>query len=233
MLPTHYLYRAVTRNRVQPGPEVCCLCGAAHGSTTHVSEVLQDTFTNHGMCRAPHSSSVCEACAHYFTHRWDKGQTYPAEYRKHSFTVTRQGWREWPRARMRGDLERWLHRGCPEGVFVVGLSKKKHCLPLAMVNAPGRAFTVQVEEDRVQLGDHYWPLMSAFACLMGLGAKKGEILSGEYHHATLRRLPSADDARGKPVDLSVILDMDRTIAAYRPSPLLSLVSYLYLDTEEE
>ena len=220
-LPTHFLYRAATRNTITAGDLVCCLCGCTMAAAVPVEKVIRDTFTDHGMLRVPGSTDVCKACDHYFNHRWEAGQKYEAEYRKKSLLVTERKVEEWPRERMLKDLERWLHKGCPGGVFVIGLSKKKHLLPLATVNRPGsKSFVVQLETDPVDLGESFWPLASAFSCLIGLGARKGEILSGNYHHQTLKKIhPKA------------ILDLDLIIRPRRPSPVLTLISYITI-TEE-
>lgn len=180
-----------------------------------VASVIRDTFTDHGMLRVPGSTDVCKACDHYFNHRWDAGQKYEAEYRKKSLLVTERKVEEWPRERMMPDIERWLHLGCPEGIFVIGLSKKKHLLPLATVNRKGKSFVIQLETDPVDVGESFWMLASAFSCLLGLGAKKGEILSGNYHHQTLKK-----------INPKTLMDLDRMVAPRRPSPLLTLISYI-------
>lgn len=215
---THLLFQAATGGTVDPGPDTCCLCGLPCSSAGPVSDCLADTFTNHGLCRSPHSLEVCPACNHYFTHRWEVGQKYLSEYRKHSMLVTRDGFVPWQRAAMRADLERFLRDGCPECVLVVGLSKKKHCLPLAVANPPGTAFTVQLEEERVRVCPREWfALAEAFDGLLSLGARKGEILSGGYHHQTLRK-----------ASVVRLLELDRRIRPVRPSGLLTLLSYVTL-----
>jgi len=231
--PTHLLYRAATGQVVPAGDATCSLCGSKHERSAKMTDVIRDTFTNHGMCRVPSSDDACQACEYYFNHRWDTGQQYPMEYRKRSLVVTEGEVIEWMRADMKVDIEKWLHEGCPHGVFLVSLSKKKHCLPLAVVNPPGRSFVVQVEEDRAMIDESYWPLCSAFSCLISLGAKKGEILSGEYHHATLKQLPSSTNADGLHASVATVLKLDKLIAPHRPSPLLTLISYLIIVEEKK
>lgn len=229
MPPTHFLYRAATGGTVVFGDHTCCLCGSGCRNPVDVKTVIRDTFTNHGMLRVPESTDVCPACDYYFNHRWDAGQKYLSEFRKRSLLVTPDGWTDWQRPDMKRDIEHWLQDGCPEGIFVIALSKKKHLLPLAPINPPGRVFRIQFELDTVEVSKHYWPLASAFCCLMGLGAKKGEILSGDYHHSTLRKCPSTEAPDGRPASIKTLMDLDATIRPWRPSPLLSLVSYIILE----
>lgn len=218
--PTHLLYAAAAGGTVESGPLACLICGVAHASGVDVSRVLPETFTNHGMARVPTSRSVCLACHHYFTHRWrPEGSKKPHEYRLNSLLVTAEGWQSWPRERMRADIEGWLREGSPGGVYVVSLAKKKHLLPLAAVNPPGsRIFCVQVEEERVHVvADAWLPVAAAFDALLAMGCLKGEVLRGEYGTETLRRL-----------DLTRWRECDRVIASWRPSGLLTLVSYTTL-----
>lgn len=223
MNPTQFLYRAATGKSVQPGAAVCCLCGLRCGGAIPVEAVIKDTFTNHGLCRVPSSKVACEACDHYFNYRWDAGQKYESEYRKHSMKVFADRWEDWDRKDMAMDIAEWVLRGCPECVLVVGLSKKKHCLPLAVVNPPGKSFVVQVEESRVMVTQSTWiSLKATFEELMGMGCHKGEIMSGNYYHATLKK-----------VGVSPIMKLDRVIAPHRPSDLLTLVSYVTVVEEDD
>jgi hypothetical protein len=217
MAATHFLYRAATGRTVAPGPHSCLFCGLACAESVPASQVIRDTFTNHGMCRCPRSTRVCQACDHYFNYRWEVGQKYLSEYRKHSHKVTAAAWESWQREDMRADIERWLREGCPECVLVAALSKKKHCLPLAPINLPGRSFAVQLEEETVQVPAGAWTsLAAAFDRLLALGLTKGAILSGQYHHAALR----------KSGDVAEVLRLDRAVAPWRPSGLLTLLSYI-------
>jgi hypothetical protein len=221
MAPTHLLYRAATGRDVPPGPTPCVLCGAAHAGGLPAGDVIRDTFTNHGLCRVPGSDSVCPACGHYFNHRWEVGQKYLSEYRKHSLLVTPAAWQPWPRPAMRLDLETLLAAGAREPLLlVIGLSKKKHCLPLAKVNPPGaRHLYVQLEEEGVLVTPDAWAgVAGVFDALLAQGCRKGEVLGGNYSPATLRRAPS----------LSRLLAAERALAPWRPSGLLSLVSYVTL-----
>lgn len=224
MRATHFLYRAVTGQSVPSGDDLCLLCGISCGpGTVPVKEVIRDTFTNHGMCRAPHSRAVCPACGHYFNHRWlPAGFKKPAEYRLLSIRILTDRMEMWPRERMRPNLETMLRDGCPECVLVVSLSKKKHLLPFAPVNPPSRSFAVQVEEETVQLSAGAWfPLAQAFDALLALDIPKGAILAGNYHHAGLRKAPLAE-----------VLRWDAAIAPWRPSGLLTLLSYVTLLEEK-
>lgn len=224
MIATHLLYRAATGRAVVPGPLVCTLCGCSCATGVPVGEVLLDTFTNHSLCRAPSSRSVCPACVHYFQYRWEAGQKYLAEYRKHSHRVMASGWQSWSRADMRRDLEGWLTGGVPEMcVLVVALSKKKHCLPLAAVNPAGTRFlTVQVEEERVRVSPVDWlAVVRPFDGLLARGFGKGEVLTGQYLADSLRRAGVG------------WRDDDRLLAPWRPSGLLSLVSYVTLTSVSE
>jgi len=220
MIPTHFLYQAVERKTVQSGNDRCRLCGSGISDSVPVTEVIRDTFTNHGLCRVPSSQSVCLACNHYFNHRWTpKGFKKPAEYRMISMKILADSFHPWQREEMRGDIEHYFENGCPECLLVVSLSKKKHCLPLARVNPAGKAFTIQVEEEQVRIGHvpSVQNLLRAFDGLLAMGCTKGNILSGNYHHAVLRKSSIFD-----------VLELDRVIAPHRPSGLLTLISYITL-----
>lgn len=222
MTPTHFLYRAATGNAIATGENICCLCGCRCRDTAPIDEVIADTFTNHGMCRVPSSKVSCLACRHYFRHRWEiEGQAYPAEYRKRSLFITQDAVTEWHRDDMRRDIESFLTHGCPQCVLVIALSKKKHCLPLAVVNESSQLFIVQLEESQVELSPaSYGQVMSAFDFLRHTGCTKGEILSGVYHHSTLKK---------EPRKIKEIMAMDDMLKQWRPSSLLSLVSYIHID----
>lgn len=221
--PTHRLYLASGGEPFPEGESVCVLCGETcePGRATPIGQVIRDTFTNHGMCRAQHSREVCPACTHYFNHRWSvPGGKKPWEYRLCSLRVVGDSWASWQRASMRADIEGWLQDGLPgSGVLVVALSKKKHLLPMASVHPAGvRAFSLMLEEERVRVCARDWiPLAHAFDGLLHLGCGKGEILSGDYSSHTLRRL-----------DLLALRKLDRVIGPWRGSGLLTLVSYTTL-----
>lgn len=109
---------------------------------------------------------------------------------------------------------------------MVSLAKKKHLLPLASVNPPtpsGCPFGVQVELDRVSLSKTEWAtLAGAFDALLDLGFLKGEILSGNYSAHSLRKIGPTKHFRHEAI-----------IAGYRPSALLTLVSYVTMLDEDE
>jgi len=226
--PTHRLYQASGGEPFPEGDVLCVLCGAGcpGDRTTPIQEVVRDTFTNHGMCRAQNSRVVCPACTHYFNHRWDiPGSKKPGEYRRCSLRVVGDSWSAWQRASMRADLEGWLRDGLPgPAVLVVALSKKKHLLPMASVHPGGaRAFSLMLEEERVRLCARDWiPLSQTFDTLLGLGCGKGEILTGNYSAQTLRRL-----------DLTALRRLDRVIGPWRGSGLLTLVSYTTLLEQDD
>jgi hypothetical protein len=220
MNPTHLLYLASGNDDFSPGDESCTLCASPHRAedSTPLESVLSDTFTDHGMCRAPHSRSVCPACAYYFLHRWDSGQKYPTEFRKRSLLVTRKAWRNWKREDMRQDIEGWLAHGLPEdSVLVISLAKKKHLLPLAPVNPTGsKRFALTLENQRVRVEPYTWRFVSSsFDVLLSIGCTKGEIITGTCDPRTLAR-----------VDLTTWQEHDRLLSVYRPSSLLELVSYV-------
>lgn len=223
-ISTHWLYHAARQKTPPAGEHPCLFCGFHHSEPTPVSQVIGDTFTNHGMCRVPGSPHVCPACTHYFTTRWRVlGHKKDAEYRLQSLRVHKDSWLVWKRQDMRRDIEGWLHAGQPGGVYVISLAKKKHLLPLAVVNPPGRSFTVQVEEEKVRLDPMAWPGISrAFDALLALGFLKSEILSGSYSAFSLRKAGA-----------TAHLEHDRVIAPFRPSGILTLLSYVTLLEKSE
>lgn len=223
MIASHLLYLSATGKALPAcAGSPCLLCGTHHSDGSPVEAVIRDTFSNHGMCRARDSLSVCPACAHVFNHRWECGQKYESEYRKHSLLVTPAGWTSWQRAAMRTDLEQLLRDGTQAPtLLVVALSKKKHLVPLPgcrVTPAGQRTLFVQLEEESLTVTpEAYASVRRPFDELLALGCRKGEILDGNYHPLTLRK-----------TDVVEVLRRDRFLTRWRPSGLLTLVSYITL-----
>ncbi len=120
---------------------------------------------------------------------------------------------------MKQDITRWLVDGLDEDSYlVVSLSKKKHILLQAPMNAAGsRDLAIQVEEQvaHVRLGD--WQLINRmFMSLLLLGHGKGEILSGDLYGQTLRK-------HGR---LAEALMYSQQLEPWRKSPQIELLSYV-------
>lgn len=225
VIATHMLYRAASGKTVEGGSPRCALCGCPHAKPVPIEDVIKDTFTDHGMLRMPSSRDVCPACAHFFNHRWDSGQKYPSEYRKHSLYIEPTTWRSWQRADMRRDIETRLRDGGPQCVALMSLAKKKQLLPLADVTPAGKTLCVQFEQERVLLsGSRFFEVAVAFDALLSLGFTKGAILEGTLHSSQLRKLSPSDAARA--------LRANASLASLRPSGLLSLVSYVTITQEQ-
>lgn len=215
---SHALYFAAMNQVVPTGDASCMLCGFLHSDGVDPSSVIRDTFTNHGMCRVPSSNSICAACNHYFNHRWDVGGAREMEYRKRSLKITLSGVVEWDRNQMESDVAEALRSGHDGGVWVCAISKKKHCLPLAPINSPGKSLIVQVEEEQAKLTRCiYFRVSSAFRELLKLGCLKSHILSGRYSHRSVKGSPAT------------VLELDRRIAPHRPSAMLKFISYAIVE----
>lgn len=210
--PIHWLY-AQHSGTVPPGPTQCYLCGSPCMPEHMVAKGIADTFNSHYLAKCPSSSSLCPACYWYFN---DK--EHP-EFRKMSLIVQRDSWCNWQRDTMKADITRWLSDGLENDAYlVVSLSKKKHILLQAPMNAKGsREMAIQVEEQVAHVTLSEWQHMdNAFMALLRLGHNKGEILSGILYGQTLRK-------HGRIVEA---LMWSRELEPWRKSPQIELLSYV-------
>jgi hypothetical protein len=194
------------------GNEICYLCGASCTKQHSVTKGIADTFNSHYLAKVPSSSVLCSACWWYFN---DK--EHP-EFRKMSLVVCCDSWQNWQREAMKSAIERWLHDGLEaDSYLVVSLSKKKHILLQAQMNAAGsRELAIQVEEQVAHLSLDIWQQIdTAFMNLLILGHNKGEILSGDLYGQTLRK-------HGR---LAEAMMHSQQLEPWRKSPQIELLSY--------
>lgn len=136
-----------------------------------------------------------------------------------SLVVRRESWENWSREAMKQDITRWLTNGLEADSYpVVSLSKKKHILLQAPMNAAGsHELAIQVEEQVAHVRLEDWQLMNRmFMSLLALGHGKGEILSGDLYGQTLKK-------HGR---LSEALMHSQELEVWRKSPQIELLSYV-------
>lgn len=210
--PIHSLY-AQHDGTALPGPAQCYLCGSSCASEYTVAKGIADTFNSHYLAKRPSSPILCSACYWYFN-----GKDHP-DFRKMSLVVQRDSWRNWQRDAMKADISRWLADGLENDAYlVVSLSKKKHILLQAPMNAKGsREMAIQVEEQVAHVTLSEWQHMdNAFMELLRLGHNKGEILSGDLYGQTLRK-------HGR---IALALMWSNELELWRKSPQIELLSYV-------
>jgi len=120
---------------------------------------------------------------------------------------------------MKADIVRWLSDDLDNDAYlVVSLSKKKHILLQAPMNAKGsRELAIQVEEQVAHMTLSEWQhIDNAFMALLRLGHNKGEILSGNLYGQTLRK-------HGRIVEA---LMWSNELEPWRKSPQIELLSYV-------
>lgn len=196
------------------GDEHCYLCGASCEATHLVERGIADTFNSHYLAQSPHSRYLCDACSWYL----DNSGVHPA-FLKMSIIVSPDAWRNWQRDTMKQDITQWLTFGLEqESYLVVSLTKKKHILMQAKLNAASsRTLALQVEENVAHLEWWHWKTMdAAFMRLLALGHNKGEILSGSLYGQTLRRHGHLMEA----------MQLNQELEPYRTSPEIELLSYV-------
>lgn len=220
MQALHWLFQQ-TGNAVEAGVESCYLCGASCAQTHHVGKAIADTFNSHFLAQRRSSSYLCDACAWYL----DSKAGHP-DFRKMSLIVAEHSWRQWQRIEMKADIERWLRDGLEEdGYLVVSLTKKKHILLQAPLNAGGvlSGLAIQVEEQVAYVGAASWQQIGhPFMALLALGHGKGEILSGELYAHTLRKHGRLREA----------IQWSKQLDQWRDSALIELYSYVTILEEK-
>ena len=211
--PIHWLYSQFVGS-VSLGNAACYLCGAACSTEYTVTKGIADTFNSHYLAKAPSSPVLCAACWWYFNEK----DRHP-EFRKMSLVVRRDSWQNWPRDAMKTNITRWLTDGLgADSYLVVSLSKKKHILLQAPMNAQGsHELAIQVEEQVAHVRLEDWQQIdNAFMALLALGHGKGEILSGDLYGQTLKR-------HGR---LAEALMYSQQLEPWRKSPQIELLSYV-------
>jgi hypothetical protein len=217
--PLHWLFQQAGQ-AITPGAHLCYLCGHDCTESHLVSKVIADTFNSHWRAQCRSSAFLCDACAWYLD-----SKAGHADYRKMSLVVTETIWRNWQRADMKTDIARWLASGIEEDAYlVVSLSKKKHILLQAPLNAGHvPSLAIQVEEQQAYFGASDWhQIEQPFMALLALGHNKGEILSGDLYANTLR----------KHGQLSEAMRLNTQLDPWRNSPLIELYSYTTIIEEK-
>jgi len=214
--PLHWLYPGI----VEPGVALCYLCGDACNLHASVANALADTFNSHYLAHAPHSTGVCSACWWYFN---DKDHP---EFRKMSLVVSPTTWKNWSRELMKNDIEQWLQNGLDaDSYLVVSLSKKKHILLQAPLNAQGsRELAIQIEEQVAHVSLGTWQTIRIpFMGLLALGHGKGEILNGNLYASNLMKHGQIAEA----------MSYSGELGHWRNSPLIELFSYVTIVDKKE
>lgn len=119
---------------------------------------------------------------------------------------------------MKADIARWLSDGLDNDAYlVVSLSKKKHILLQAPMNAKGsRELAIQIEEQVAHVTLSEWQhIDNAFMALLRLGHNKGEVLSGDLYGQALRKHGRIAEA----------LMLSNELEPWRKSPQIELLSY--------
>lgn len=209
----------------EPMPETtyrCYLCGQWHGEEYYpVVKGVPDTFNSHYLASAPSSPFLCAACAWYLDNKLE----HPA-FRKMSLIVREFSWFNWERSGMKEYITMAVSRGIEQNEYlVVSLSKKKHILLQAPMNAQGsKLLAIQLEEQVAYVDQSIWQIMNrSFMALAGLGHNKSEILSGQLYANTLRKHGQVQTA----------LQHNQMLTPYRNSPQLELLSYVTIIEKEE
>lgn len=218
--PIHWLYQQFVGD-IPVGEARCYLCGIPCQSVASVAKGVPDTFNSHYLARCPSSGVLCAACAWYLDNTLD----HPA-FRKMSLIVARDSWHNWQRETMKTDIGLWVSQGIQcDAYCVVSLSKKKHILLQAPMNAQGtRLLAIQIEEQVAYVDQTTWQIMNrSFMTLLALGHTKSEILSGGLYAQTLRKHGQINEA----------MQHNTMLAPYRHSPQLELLSYVTLVEKEE
>lgn len=217
----HWLYQQ-SGGMALPGDDTCYLCGQSCAPGHVVKHAIAETFNSHWRAQCRSSNVLCAACAWYL----DSKAGHP-DYRKMSLVVQARTWRNWQRSEMKADIERWLTQGLEAASYlVVSLTKKKHLLLQAPLNAGGisSGLAIQVEERIAYASASSWQQIAApFLALLTLGHGKSEILSGQLYAHTLRK-------HGR---LSEVIRLSKQLDQWRDSALIELYSYVTIVEEKE
>jgi hypothetical protein len=221
-------------NLLLPSPDYpvmsdCYLCGATKAN--HPLK-LKNTFTAHSLARCPQSTKLCNRCewainlrAYYFnptkkkysliySRNWSwlySGETLIAP----TFNGEKDGIPIVENLPTRELIRQWLILP-PEPPFTIAIAEsgQKHILFLAQQAETRDVFPVQFELDTLIFNKlKFVSLLASFERIMGLGATKTEILTGNYKSQFLQN------------NLHDYWQDDNVIAPHRGSRLLELVNY--------
>lgn len=154
----------------------CYVCAGTSLRSMPIAKWMGDNFTGQAQCRAPMSDRICEACA------WAMAGRPPDTLRMYSHLFDG---REYLRLN-KGDkpaMRAFLRRHHDTEWFAaIADSGKKHVIPWAPVNQPGRKGRVRFEDGDVTLprSEDGWAMVDEIAALATAGAPKSEIESGDY-----------------------------------------------------
>ena len=154
----------------------CYVCAGQSARSIPVHKWMGDNFTGQAQCRAPMSDRVCEACA------WAMAGRPPDTLRMYSHLfdgVEYLKLNKGDKPAMRAFLRR--HHDT-QWFAAIADSGKKHVIPWAPVNQPGRVGRVRFEDGDVTLPrtEEGWAMVDEIAALATVGAPKSEIESGDY-----------------------------------------------------
>lgn len=154
----------------------CYVCAGVSARSIPVAKWMGDNFTGQAQCRAPMSDRVCEACA------WAMAGRPPDTLRMYSHLFDGSEYlklNKGDKPAMRAFLRRH-HDTC--WFVAIADSGKKHVIPWAPVNQPGRVGRVRFEDGDVTLPrtEEGWAMVDEIAALATAGAPKSEIELGDY-----------------------------------------------------
>jgi hypothetical protein len=208
----------------------CYLC-AANNATLPLK--LKDSFTAHSLAKCPQSDKLCDRCeysinlrANYFNP--NKGKFSVLYSRNWSwlwigqkliyptFNGEKDGLPVVENLPTREMIRGWL-LDPPKPPFTIAIAEsgQKHVLFLAQEGLTKDVFPVQFELDRIYIyRDSFAQILHAFESLMGLGATKTEIVTGNYKSQFLL------------ANLGKYEVFESEIENKRGSRLLELISYV-------
>jgi hypothetical protein len=214
----------------------CYLCGA--NNATH-KLILKDSFTAHSLAKCPQSDNLCDRCeysinlrANYFNPNKGKfsvlyarnwswlwiGQklVYPV------FNGEKDGLPIVENLPTREMIRGWL-LDPPKPPFTIAIAEsgQKHILFLAQEAKNREVFPVQFELDRIYIyRGVFTQILRSFESLLGLGATKTEIVTGNYKSQFLL------------ANLGKYEVFESEIENKRGSRLLELISYVAIANDK-
>ena len=215
----------------------CYLCGRENAT---FSAKFKDTFTAHSSAKCPQSTKLCKRCD--FSINLRANYLNPSKGKYSSLFGRNWSWLyqgdELISPTFNGEIDglpivenlptREMIRGWllnpPNPPFTIAIAEsgQKHILYLAQEAHSKDAFPVQFELDFVLIKrQEFAQLLSCFESLMGLGATKTEILSGEFKSQFLIK------------NLNSYVEYEETIRKHRGKRLLELVSYVAMAAKIE
>lgn len=210
----------------------CYLCGATPAPN---KLALKNTFTAHCFAKFPDSDRLCDRCQFSIDTRanyWNEAKgKYSLLYARNwswlyqgsnlispVFDGEREGFPVVKNLATRIEMKDWLLNP-PEPPFTIAIAEsgQKHILFLAQEAQSKDLFPVQFEMDSVIVRRaEFSDLLNAFEKLMGLGASKTDILSGEYKSQFLLVAYGNSDFWG----------LEEKISKHRGGRLLELIAHV-------